>query len=139
MRIPPTPVNIVQKIKRGMPVERRDVCGRQIPNHRKPATFCTQCFLRECYVAVGLAICKPCGILGDRVKGTLARGEKRQESSGNESEPGIRRREILGSKISTPRGEGGEGRVRIWRYIPCFRFSFVHVFNGYVASLSIIF
>jgi len=42
----------------------------------------------------------------------------------------------LGSKISSPRGEGGEGRVRNWEYIQYCRISFVHVFNGYVASLS---
>ena len=38
--------------------------------------------------------------------------------------------------VSSPRGESGEGRVRIWGCIQHFRFSFVHVFNGYVASLS---
>jgi hypothetical protein len=32
--------------------------------------------------------------------------------------------------------KGGEGRVRNWERYLCFRFSFVHVFNGYVASLS---
>jgi hypothetical protein len=42
----------------------------------------------------------------------------------------------VGSKISSPRGEGGEGRVRNWEYIQYCRISFVHVFNGYVASLS---
>jgi len=42
-----------------------------------------------------------------------------------------------GSNCLSPRGEGGEGRVRNWRCIQHFRFSFVHVFNGYVASLSI--
>jgi len=40
------------------------------------------------------------------------------------------------SNSSSPRGEGGEGRVRIWGCIQHFRFSFVHVFNGYVASFS---
>ncbi len=41
-----------------------------------------------------------------------------------------------GSNSLTPRGVGGEGRVRNWRCIQHFRFTFVHVFNGYVASLS---
>ena len=43
---------------------------------------------------------------------------------------------IRGSNSLSPRGEGGEGRVRNWGCIQRFRFSFVHVFNGYVASLS---
>jgi hypothetical protein len=43
----------------------------------------------------------------------------------------------MGSNSSSPRGEGGEGRVRKWGYIPYCRFSIVHAFNGYVvASLS---
>ncbi len=43
-----------------------------------------------------------------------------------------------GSNSLSPRGESGEGRVRNWRCIQHFRFTFVHVFNGYVASLSYI-
>ena len=42
----------------------------------------------------------------------------------------------MGSNSSSLRGEGGEGRVGKWVYIQYSRFSFVHVFNGYVASLS---
>ena len=47
-------------------------------------------------------------------------------------------REKRGSEnSSSPRGEGGEGRVRTWRHHRCHRFSLVHVFSGYVASLSV--
>jgi hypothetical protein len=97
-------------------------------------------FESKCYVDVGLAICKPCGILGLSSIGDLKKikgingGKACSKSSGMPSN----QREKIGfqKKNSSPRGEGGEGRVRNWEYFLYCRFSFVHVFNGYVASLS---
>ena len=72
-------------------------------------------------------------------KGTLRKiqtingGKHSEGNSGYANEENDNR----GSNRLSPRGEGGEGRVRNWRCIQHFRFSFVHVFNGYVASLSI--
>jgi len=76
--------------------------------------------------------------LPQEVQGTLEQERnKRQGKLRALSENADYKRSIKGSKILTPRGETGEGRVRIWGCDQHFRFSFVHVFNGYVASLSI--
>ena len=59
--------------------------------------------------------------------------------SRDESIPDSQRqeRELTGPKMFfNRRGEGGEGRVRMQSRNLRFCVSFVHVFNGYVASLS---
>ena len=51
-------------------------------------------------------------------------------------QPIYKREKFKVRKKFNRRGEGGEGRVRIQIRDQRFCVSFVHVFNGYVASLS---
>ncbi len=85
---------------------------------------------------LALAILNACVILA-RYSGDL--GYQITKWRGNLGKPRsqIRDRNRGPAKSSTPRGVGGEGRVRNWWQCLCYRFSFVHVFSGYVASLSI--